>query len=77
MLARCSNMGKANSSGDALSFNPSPNGSVYGLSLVGSTVYVAGGFASIGGQSRAKLSGKFPDELRRAGEHSDATTFLR
>ena len=38
-------------------FNPSPNSPVQALALAGSTLYVGGGFTSIGGQSRPYLAG--------------------
>src|SRR5439155_21689169 len=44
-------------SGTPTSWNPAPNGLVYGLALSGSgTLYVGGGFTAIGGQARSFLA---------------------
>lgn len=38
-------------------WNPGPNGAIYSLVRSGSTIYVAGGFSSIGGQARTLVAG--------------------
>jgi hypothetical protein len=45
------------STGNATSWNPSPNGPVSSLALSGPTLYAGGGFTAIGGQTRKLVAG--------------------
>ncbi len=51
-----SGLAHINSGGVVTSWDPNPNNDVLDLVVSGSTVYVGGGFTSIGGESRARIA---------------------